>query len=99
MCILVKTYLLQINLSSITGSICRAAASLVYQRKDSLRGIWFVGATSKREAKKILQDNLHVGSIAVVKQKDIPAQYQNLHYREIKKYRKSPCLNSKLMLQ
>lgn len=81
----IQTYRLEVDLFRNNGFVFRAEKDRLYQRPESVRGVWFVGAKTKREAEKLLRAKIKFGSITIPKCQTIPEEYQNLGYKEIRK--------------
>lgn len=79
----IKTYRCEVDLYR-NGSIFRGHNERLYDRGST--GIYYVGAKSAKEAKKLLQQYIHFGSITIPNCQYIPDKYRTLNYKEIKKF-------------
>lgn len=82
----INTYRLEVDLYRNNGSVFRTAKNRLYQRPAAVRGVWFVGAKSADEARTLLQEHIKFGSITIPNHQFVPSKYQNLEYKEIRKW-------------
>ena len=82
----VKTYCLQVDMYRNDRLFRKDAKDCLYRQPGDVKGTYFVGAKSQKEACQLLQKHIGFGDISVPWcQSDIPDGY-NMPYKRIKKY-------------
>lgn len=82
----INTYRLQVDMFRNNGFCYRGMKDWLYQRPN-VKGVYFVGAKSLKEARKLLQKHIGFGAICIPRWQDnIPDGY-HMPYKGIRKYR------------